>query len=226
MPQPRALVALTSLVLAGLLALSGCHSSSPASLPDGAALVSQSATAMRAASTAHIKISTTGNVSTLPFKGAEGDVTKEGNAKGTVTIPLGGQGVSITFVVIGSDFYIKAGSVWQKASAADVATYYDPRTILDPDKGVSQVLSTATGAHTEDTENVDGVDTYRVSIALDPSSVAGVVPGVPQGTTAKVWLNQSNHQLVKAELDLPNGGGTVLIELSNIDKPVQIDAPI
>jgi lipoprotein LprG len=229
MPQPRALVALSSFALAGLLALSGCSSKPAANLPDGATLVSQSATAMRAVTTAHIKIESSGKIGSIPFSAAEGDVTKTGDAKGKITVALAGSAVGVQFVVKDSNFYLNITGNWQKASAADVATYYDPRGILDPDKGVAKVLATATGASTEDTENVNGVDTYRISVKLDNTAIASVVPSVPVGTTAKIWVDQKSNQLVKAELDIPASGGgpgTVTITLSDLDKPVTVNAPI
>jgi lipoprotein LprG len=231
MSQPRALVALTSLFTVGLFALTGCHKdSSAANLPDGTALVSQASTAMTSVKTAHITIDTNGKVGTVPIRTADGDLTKEGDAKGSIKLLALGQVIQLDFVVLGNVFYIKGlTGGWQKASAAEVATFYDPSGILNPDKGVSKVLATATNAHTEATETVNGVSTYRVSVNLDNTVVASVVPDTPPGTTGKVWLDQSTKRLVKAELDISAAGGgpgTVTINLTDLDKPVTINAPI
>ncbi len=110
-----------------------------------------------------------------------------------------------------------------------MATFYDPSGILDPDRGVAKVLSTATNARTEDTETVNGVETYRVSVNLDSTVVGAVVPGTPKGTIGKVWLDQNSKRMVKAELDVSasaGGPGTVTIMLTDLDKPVTINAPI
>jgi lipoprotein LprG len=231
MPQPRALVALTSLFTVGLLALSGCHSNTPASnLPDGSTLVSQASTAMTNVQSAHITIDTSGKVGTIPLRTAEGDLKKGGDAKGSIKLLALGQVIQLDFVVVGDNFYIKGlTGGWQKASAAEVATFYDPSGILDPSRGVAKVLATATDARTEAAETVNGVNTYRVAVNLDNTVVSTVVPDTPTGTTGKVWLDQNTKRLVKAELDVSAAGGgpgTVTINLTDLDKPVTIDAPI
>lgn len=224
-------MALTSLFTVGLLALSGCHSNTPASnLPDGSTLVSQASTAMSNVQSAHITIDTSGKVGTIPLRTAEGDLKKGGDAKGSIKLLALGQVVQLDFVVIGDNFYIKGlTGGWQKASAAEVASFYDPSGILDPDRGVAKVLATATDAKTEATETVNGVNTYRVAVNLDNTVVSTVVPDTPKGTTGKVWLDQNTKRLVKAELDVSAAGGgpgTVTINLTDLDKPVTVDAPI
>jgi lipoprotein LprG len=180
--------------------------------------------------TAHITIDTSGKVGTIPLRTADGDLTKEGSAKGSIKLLALGQVVQLDFVVIGDAFYIKGlTGGWQKASAAEVATFYDPSGILDPTRGVAKVLATATNAKTEATETVNGVSTYRVSVNLDNKIVATVVPDTPAGTTGKVWLDQGTKRLVRAELDVSAAGGgpgTVTINLTDLDKPVTINAPI
>jgi lipoprotein LprG len=231
MSQPRALVALTSLVTVGLLVLTGCHKdSSAANLPDGTALLSQASTAMVSLDSAHITIDTSGKVGTIPLRTAEGDLAKGGNSKGSIKLLALGQVIQLDFVVLNGTFYIKGlTGGWQKASAAEVATFYDPSGILDPNRGVAKVLATATNAKTEATETVNGVSTYRVSVNLDNTVTSAVVPDTPPGTTGKVWLDQSTKRLVKAELYVSAGAGgpgTVTINLTDLDKPVTINAPI
>jgi lipoprotein LprG len=231
MPQRRALVALTSLITVALLALAGCSKDEPPkNLPDGTTLVKESATAMNTVQSAHISITTKDKLGTILLRNAEGDLKKNGDAKGSIKLLALNQLLQLDFVVIGQDFYINGlTGGWQKAPAAAVATYYDPSGILDPDRGVAKVLSTATNARTEDTEEVNGVQTYRVAVDLDNAVAAAVVPGTPKGTTGKVWIDQSTKRMLKAELDIPQsagGPGTVTILLTNLDKPVTIDAPI
>jgi lipoprotein LprG len=180
--------------------------------------------------TAHITIDSSGKVGTIPIRTADGDLTKEGNAKGSIKLLALGSVIQLDFVVIGDTFYIKGlTGGWQKASAAEVATFYDPSGILDPSRGVAKVLSTATNAKTEATESINGVDTYRIAATLDNKTLASIVPDTPNGTTSKVWLDQNTKRLVKAELDIPAGAGgpgTVTITLTDLDKPVTVNAPI
>src|SRR5258706_15988490 len=106
MPQPRALVALTSLVTAGLLALTACSNDTPANLPDGTALVNQAATAMSTVQSAHISINTKDKVGTILLRSAEGDLNRNGDAKGSIKLVALGQLLQLDFVVLGDAFYI------------------------------------------------------------------------------------------------------------------------
>jgi lipoprotein LprG len=220
-----------SLLTAAFLALAGCsHDTPAANLPNGASLLAQASTAMSSVQSAHLVIDSTGKVGSIILRTAEGDLTKGGDAKGSIKLLALGQVVQLDFVVISGSFYIKGlTGGWQRASAADVATFYDPSGILDPNRGIVKLLSTATGANTEDTETVNGVNTYRVAVNLDPTAVAAIVPGTPKGTVSKIWLDQSTKRLVKAELDVPEsagGPGSVTVRLTDLDKPVTINAPI
>jgi lipoprotein LprG len=222
---------LAAIVTTALLGLSGCHKDAPAvTLPDGTALVSQSATAMRNVQSAHITIDTAGDIGAIPLRTAEGDLTRVGDAKGSIKLLTLGVVLQLDFVVVGQDYFIKGLSGgWQKQSAADVATFYDPSGILDPTRGVAKVLSTATNARTEAAESVNGVDSFRVGVSLDSSAVAGVVPGVPNGITGKLWIDQSSKRLVRAVLSVPSTTGkpgVVTINLTDLDKPVTVSAPV
>jgi len=212
------------------LGLAACTKETPAQLPAGPQLVSEAAAAMRAVNSAHVTIDTEGQVGSLPLKSAEGDLTRSGDAKGTIKLVALSALLEVEFVVVGPDYYIKGLSGgWQKQTAADVATFYDPSAILDPDRGVAKILSTATNATTEATETVNGVDTYRVAVTFDSSAVATVVPGVPVGITGLLWLDQASKRLVKAVLTVPAATGEpgkVTIGLSNYDVPVTISAPV
>jgi lipoprotein LprG len=185
---------------------------------------------MTTVESAHITIDTSGKVGTIPLRTAEGDLKKDGDSKGSIKLLALGQVVQLDFVVIGDAFYIKGlTGGWQKASAAEVASFYDPSGILDPNRGVAKVLATATDAKTEATETVNGVSTYRIAVNLDNTVVSAVVPDTPKGTTGKVWIDQNTKRMVKAELDVSAAGGgpgTVTINLTDLDKPVTVNAPV
>jgi lipoprotein LprG len=218
-------LALTALLAFGLAA---CSDDEDVPLPDGTELVSAAATAMRDVKSAHVTIDAQGQVGDLPLRSAEGDLTREGHAKGTIKLAVLSALLEVEFVVVGDDYYIKGLSGgWQKQSAADVATFYDPSAILDPGRGVTRILSTATQAKTEAADSANGVDTYRVAVKLDSPAVATVVPGVPAGISGTLWLDRVTKRLVKAVLTVPAAGdpGTVTINLTDIDKPVTISAP-
>lgn len=212
--------------------LAGCSKSkdSAANLPSGASLVTDAATKTKTLKSAHIKIDTDGDVGSLPLRRAEGDLLQSGDAKGNVQLSQFGVLIQYDFVVVGPDIYLKGVTGgFQKVDAATAAAIYDPSAVLDPDRGIAKLLATATNPKTEAREKVDGKDTYRVAVNLDPSVVSNLVPGVTGTVTGKLWLDVNSHDLVKAVLTVPgntsNKPATVTISESNVDVPVTVSAP-
>ncbi len=227
-----ALLPLLAIALAGLL---GCSKDDkPAgALPEGATLLTEASAAMRDVTTAHIKIETQGELAQLPLRRADGDLTREGDAKGTIQIEQLGALVEYDFVMKGPTIWLKGVTGgWQPLPAALAVSVYDPSAILNPDRGVSKVLSTAAEATTEAQEDIDGRSTYRVAAKLDPSAASALVPGVGPGVTGKLWFDTETKQLRRAVLNVPApasppGGqpAVVTIDFTDIGKPVTVSAP-
>jgi len=226
----RALIPLFAIVLAGLF---GCSKDdkSPSALPDAATLLTEASTAMRDVTTAHIKIDAQGELAELPLRRADGDLTKEGDAKGTIQIEQLGALVEYEFVMKGETIWLKGVTGgWQPLPAALAASVYDPSAILDPDRGVSKVLSTASEPQTEAQEEIDGRQTYRVAAKLDATAASALVPGVGPGVTGKLWFDAETKHLRRAVLSVPStpSGGqpaVVTIDFTDIGKPVTVSAP-
>ncbi len=234
MPRPRAPLALLLLFAVGLASLgisSGCSSDNDAQdLPLGATLLSEGAAAMKDVSTAHVVLSIDGQVGTLPLRRAEGDLRREGDAKGTLQLSQFGTLIEFEFVLLGDSIWLKgATGGWQKLEGGTAALPYDPSAILDPDRGVTKLLSTATEATTEAKESVDGKETYRVAVKVDSTAASVLVPGVGPGITGKLWIDTQTKHLVKGVLTVPgatpDAPGTVTVSLSAINTPVTVNAP-
>jgi lipoprotein LprG len=89
------------------------------------------------------------------------------------------------------------------------------------------VLSNVQDPNTEATEEVEGVQTYRVKGKASRDVVADLVPGVDSDVDITFWLRQDgDHQPVKASVAVPaEGSPSVDVTLSDVDKPVEITAP-
>jgi lipoprotein LprG len=221
--------------LTALAAVTSCTSSddkkddSTASLPDGATLLTDSATAMGEIKTAKFLITADGAISGLSLRRAEGTLTREGDAEGTAQIEQAGTNVDLTFVIVGDKIYIKGPTGgYQELPLSLAATVYDPSAILDPDKGIAKVLSTATGAKTEAAEAVDGTDAWRVAMTANGADLATIIPGVSGDVPGKVWIGQQDKRLHKAVFTLPAEGGatgTVTVTFQEFDAPATIKAP-
>jgi lipoprotein LprG len=232
MIRPRALPALlvAGALLAGLTACSEKPAPAPATLPDGTTLIAAGAVALAGMKSAHVRIETEGTVSSLPLRRAEGDLVNTGDAKGTVQLQQGGTLVEYQFIVLGTTVHLKGPTGgWQALPAAMAATIYDPSAILDPNRGIAQLVRSAKNPTTEALEQVDGKDAYRVKVDLDRNAVATLVPGVPEGVTGLLWLDAQTKHLLKGVLTVPpaNGapGGSVTVNVSAIDVPVTVSAP-
>ena len=223
-------------LLTALVAVTSCTSTSDdkkdestVSLPDAGTLLKDSATAMREIKTAKFLITADGAISGLSLRRAEGTLTREGNAEGTAQIEQSGTAVDLTFVIVGDKIYIKGPTGgYQTLPLSLAATVYDPSAILDPDKGVAKLLSTATGAKTEAAEEVDGTDAWRVALTANGTDLATIIPGVTGGTPGKVWLGKQDKRLHKAVFTLPAEGGatgTVTVTFQEFDAPADIKAP-
>ena len=222
-------------LLAALVAVTSCTSSHDkkaepaAGLPDGGTLLTDSATAMRDIKTAKFLITADGAISGLSLRRAEGTLTREGDAQGTAQIEQAGTNVDLTFVIVGDKIYIKGPTGgYQALPLSLAASVYDPSAILNPDKGVAKLLTTATDAKTEAAEAVEGTDAWRVAITANGADLSTIIPGVTGNTPGKVWLGKQDKRLHKAVFTLPADGGatgTVTVTFQEFDAPATIKAP-
>ena len=230
-------------ILLGMLTLvavvsAGCTSKSDPQAASGgrdaAALLNESAAATKDVKSAHFTLTVNGSIPGLSVHSAQGDLTKAGGpsgaAKGTVNMELLGNLFEGEFVLVDDSIYIKGPTgPYQRLPASLIANLYDPSAILNPDKGISKVLSSVTDPKIEGNETVDGQATVKVSGRATKDAVSSIVPGVSSDVDITFWLREDNKQPVKAEARLPGTDGkpaSVQVTLSDVDKPVAISKPV
>lgn len=197
-----------------------------AGLPDGARLLTDSAMAMRTVTSTRFNVDVQGNAPEIPFQSAQGQLTREGSVKGTVNRNQGGQLVELEVVVVDDQLYLRGVTgPFLKLPASNLSGIYDPRSILDPDRGVAAVLASGTDATTEARESVGGVDSYRVQVNFPVQPLGALLPG-PQdeAKTGQVWIATQDSRLVQAQF--PTSDGTITVGFSEYDAPVEITAPV
>ncbi|MGQ0777701.1 MAG: LppX_LprAFG lipoprotein [Pseudonocardiales bacterium] len=224
--MPRRYLCLFALLTALLTACGGLggEQDSPPTLPDGAELLADSATAMRTVTTTRVGIDVQGDLPTLPIRTAEGQLTREGQAKGTATVDQFGQLIELDFVIVDDKLYLRGptGGI-QELPAASAGLVYDSSVILDPDRGVAGVLASGAAARTEAREQLGELDCYRVQASFSGQSLSKLVPGFTQDTTGQVWIAAEGFYLVQARF--PTTGGVVTFRFSDFDEPADITAP-
>lgn len=218
----RRLPALALLLTLFTLAVPACSGGDE--LPDGAQLLSRSADTMRQVSTARFTLQLEGDVGGLPIEGAQGRLTRAGEAAGTATITQGGQLTELKFVLTGDSLFLQGPTGgFRELPASFAASVYDPSTILDARRGVPALLTRATGATTEAREDAAGVDAYRVRATFPAEVLGGLIPSVTQDTEGQVWIGAQRPYLVQARFELP--GGIATVQLSEFGAPVDIAPP-
>ncbi|MFG1695580.1 LppX_LprAFG lipoprotein [Nonomuraea sp. NPDC049309] len=212
---------LRKLLIVAVLALAAACSSGGAGqeLPAGPDVMKKAVDAMKTVKSAAFSIATEGKPN-VPLKKADGRLTAEGDADGTITLEALGNLLEVTFAVVGDTVHFKgATGGFQKMTRQQLAQIYDPSVILEPTKGVAQLLASGTDPKVEAVEN----GSYRVATTFPGNVVGQIVPGVTQGVNATIWIDQASGRLTKASLPLQ--GGTVTVSFSDYDAPVTIKPP-
>lgn len=201
----------------------GGASDATTALPSGAELVQKAAAVTRTVKSAAFSMETEGTPS-VPVKKASGRLSGTGDADGTIQLDIAGSLQEISFVLIGETVHFKGVTGgFQEMSRSQLAAIYDPSAILDPDRGVVQLLSNALDPKTQAAEKLNGADSYRVSATLSQQVLATMVPGLAQSVDGTLWIDKATSRLLKA--DLPLTGGKVIVVFTDYDVPVQVTAP-
>ncbi|MEV8631560.1 LppX_LprAFG lipoprotein [Streptosporangium sp. NPDC051023] len=216
---------LSAAVVAALFLVTACAggASDGKAPPPGAELVKKSAEAMRAVKSTAFTMEAEGTPP-VPVRKATGRLSGTGDAEGTIQLEVMGSLQEISFVLIGDTVHFKGVTGgFQKMPRSQLASIYDPSAILDPGKGVVQVLTSALNPKTEAEEKIDGADAYRVSATLPQQILSTMVPGLRQNVDGTLWIDKATTRLLRA--DLPMTDGKVIVRFRDYDVPVQITAP-
>jgi lipoprotein LprG len=233
--RPKNAVRSLWLILTALFAttvlLAGCSSSSEkssADLPDAATLLKDANTATRSLQSIHLEFAVDGQIENFPIKSLSGDLTQapavaaQGNAK----LSFQGSDVDAKFVVIDAILYValSGDSFIDMGPAADV---YDISAILDPDKGLANLIANFDEPRSESTETINGVETVKVTGRVSAEAVNGIAPPlkVAQPTPGTAWIEKNGeHKLVRVKIE-PAADQSIQMTLSEWNKPVTVTRP-
>ena len=218
-------VAAVLVLLAGCTSGSSDPSPSTTAPPNPTELLTASAKAMSAVTSAHFALSVDGELPDLTVQKADGDLTAAGDAQGTATIKQFGQLIEVEFVLAGQKLYLKGPTGgFAQIPAALAGQLYDPSVILNPDKGVSAVLSSVTGATLVSSDDTTAV----VSGTVPKDLAASLVPGINSDVKATFTIEQPLAELTSAQFELAGADSkpaTVDVELSALNEAVTINPP-
>ncbi|OBA96680.1 hypothetical protein A5662_17370 [Mycobacteriaceae bacterium 1482268.1] len=226
----RSLWLILTALFAAVVLLAGCSSSekSNESLPDAATLLKESNTTTRALKSVHLELTVGGNFGNFPIKTLGGDLTQSPAvaAAGNAKLTFQGSDVDAKFVVADANLFVAlAGdSFIDMGPAADV---YDISAILNPDKGLANVLANFSDPKSESTETINGIETVKVTGQVSAEAVNSIAPSIEAKAPAPgtAWIEKDgNHKLVQIKLE-PTPGNTLQMTLSDWDKPVTVTKP-
>jgi lipoprotein LprG len=226
------LLAIFAALFAAIALLVGCSKSDSSSkeLPDAATLLKESGQTTKGKTSVHLKLAVQGEIKDLPIESLEGDLTNAPAvaAQGKANILFLGQKLEgVDFVVADGNLYgaITAGGNMQDfGPAKDI---YDVSAILDPNKGLANVLANFADPKSDGRDTINGVQTVRVTGNVSAEAVNSIAPQI--GATGPVpgtaWIREDgDHELVQAKLE-PTPGNSVTMTLSDWGKPVTVNKP-
>lgn len=233
--RPRfAVQSLLAILFAAAALVAGCSSSSSeksnAPLPDAAELLQQSAATTKAQQSVHLLLTVEGTIKGLPVEKLDGDLTNTPAvaAEGTVDLNAFGQKISdAKFVVADGILYaaLTAGDPLSDYGPAE--KIYDVSTILNPELGLANVLSSFTDPKAEGRESINGTEGVRVTGTVSADAVNKIAPqlkaeGPVPGTA---WISEDgDHALLQAKLE-PTPGNSVTMTLTDWGKQVTVTKP-
>ncbi|MDV6012974.1 LppX_LprAFG lipoprotein [Haloechinothrix sp. LS1_15] len=231
-------------LLAALALVASACSEDAEDLPEAGTLLDRASAAAAEVTSARFTLHATGDVPGLTVQAIEGDLTTEGGpygaAQGTATLSVGGQLVESEFVLHSETLHLETpGGGFQEIRADRVAAIYDPSAVLDPERGVANLLTQVREAETVGTETVDGTATYEVDGTVAHEAFAELIPGVTSDAEITLWLTEEgDHLPVRVSLTFPDAESaedadtadtddapTVEVTLSQVNEPVTVSPP-
>ena len=226
-------LALSFLLLIAAL-LGACSEEEPASgLPDGKQLLTESADALDGTDTVAFDLRVEGDrPSNFQITEANGTITREGGVSATAKVLQAGTLVEYEYIVADNVPYLKGPTGgFRQVPEAIYSRIFDPTGLLSGERSLPNALRKVEQATTEDEEEIDGIDTYRVKGDLDPTEVEGLsllASGVEGEAT--VWVNKDTKEMVRARVPFTisgeDGETVVTVTLSRFNEPADIKAPV
>jgi LppX_LprAFG lipoprotein len=218
------------IIYAGLAMIVG-FSSCGSQPPDAATLLTQSSQRMQALKGFHFQMQISGfTTADVPVQSAQGDAHPP-TLHARVNLKESGFLLEVE-VIFADQIYLKSFTGgWQTVPPAQVAQFFDARTLFDPSAGLFAAMRDTTSPQRGTSEKIAGHDTYPVSgTAPAPRMHQLLNPILDQGSyRATYWIENSTNDLWKARLSGnlfdPGQAATITFDFSNHDRPVSVTPP-
>lgn len=236
--------AVSAAALAVILAIGGCGtkasdgakapgSSATAAQGEAAKLLKAATDVMRKVTGMHLNVVVDGEVPNMRVTTLEGDVsnTPQTVATGLATVLVGSNSQEAHFVFVDGHLYSDLGQPGSYTDFGNGASIYNVSVLLNPDKGLANLLTHLENGTVAGSQQVNGVAATKItgnSSARDVATLAGTrltdddVSTVP--TTVWTASDGSSH-LVQIRIS-PTSNTSVTLTMSDWGKQVTATKPV
>jgi hypothetical protein len=230
MSRRKLMAALAGIGLVALLA-GACGGHTAPAKANAEVLLQRAKATIDAAHSAHFVLTSQGvSGGGTNITGAEGDLVRPDQLQGIFTVTIGGFNANVKVVSKGGVFAAQL-PFQSKYTRTNPATFglTDPSRLLDPDHGLSSLLTAGTGAKVTGQERLAGELVYEVTSTVPGSSVPVLPNANPsQPVTMVAAINTNNYQLRQISLTGPftsSSDSTFVVTLTKYNEPVTITLP-
>ncbi|KXO96655.1 Antigen P27 (plasmid) [Tsukamurella tyrosinosolvens] len=218
------------LAVVGLLA--ACSKSdgekvNDAPLPDAKTLIDASSKAARELHDVQLDLSVEGTVPNLPVKSVSAYLTNQPkvSGQGDAEVTFNGTQVKAKFVVVDAHLWAQFGAGQSYQDMGLASAIYDASAILDPNKGIANLISSVREPKVEGREQIGGTEAVRISGIIPGTALAGIVPKAALGDRPLTfWVQEAApNNLVRANVGFDSG--TLTVTLSDWGKKVTLLDP-
>lgn len=169
---------------------------------------------------------------TIKLEGAEGTMQRPDRVDVTFTAEvLGSQQISIRMITIGEDAWI-TDIVTGKWVSSPPEFGYNPSVLYDAEDGLGPLMDQMSDPTLEDSEEIDGRDTWHVSSTVDGDAISAMTSGTMRGNAQSVdlWIDKETNDILRIKIAEPTDEdledpATWTLTLSKHDEDVSIEDP-
>ncbi len=187
-------------------AVSGCGSSKQFETDPRAVLV-EAKRVLDNSPAVHFKLTSSNAQGTgTLITGADGDAKRPDGFRGTLTVVQSGFNVTVHIVSAQGYFYVQLPFT-SSYEPTDPSKYGfgNPATLLDPNLGLSSLLTSATTAKMADRDLLNGEELYEIDVTLPGDRVAALLTSADktQPVSGRIGVDTGNHQIRRVVLTGP-----------------------
>lgn len=229
--SPRRLAA-TALSL-GCAAVCACGGSGSATETDAQQVLTEARQAVDATSALHFKLDSQGaSGSGVVIEGGEGDAVRPNGFTGSFDVTRFGLNLTIKVVSAGGTFYVEPpfSTGFQKTDPSSYG-FSDPGRLIDPNVGLSSLLSSTLTRSLGDRDRLQGEELYEVSVTLPGQKVKDLLTSADPSQTVSgtVGVAVDTHQVRRVVLTGPffekGKNATFTLVLTNYGETVSVTPP-